>query len=384
MLLEYRITNFFGFKESTNVSFKLPTNCPKDISLGKDYTNILCVKGKNASGKTNLLKALSFLADFCIDSFSQKPDEEILLENFYDSKEDTEFFIEFKDGDTIFQYELILNKQNIVRETVYRKDQRRTKIIEREENKFTSVISELKNLKLMKLRQNVSFISTAKQYDLDNIQTVKSIYKFFDSFMSNVNHHGLNSKTPDVNLLCQLFYEEKTSRLFNFVKEIIISCDTGVKNIEIIKNESDSNEIKYIPQFIHEANGEDQRINYHAESSGTKSLFMQLARYKLILDNGGVLCLDEFDINLHPKILPLLIDLFLNPDKNTNDSQLIFTTHNSDIMDLLGRYRVYIVEKQFNESFAYRLDEIPGDILRNDRSISPIYNSGKIGGLPKI
>jgi len=384
MLLEYRVTNFFSFKETTNVSFKLPSNCPKDMSYGKTYSNILCVKGKNASGKTNLLKALSFLAEFCTDSFSKKPDEEILLDNFYDSEEDTEFFIEFMDDTVLFQYELILNKNNIVRETIYRKGQRKTKIIERKGNKLTSIISELKSLKLMKLRQNVSLISTAKQYDLGNIQSVKSIYTFFKSFMSNVNYHGLKSYVPDLNLLCQLFYEESDSRLFDFVKEIIISCDMGVKNIEIIKHESDLDEIRYVPLFTHEADGVEHKISYHTESSGTKSLFTQLARYKLILDTGGVLCLDEFDINLHPQILPLLIDLFLNPKKNYNDAQLIFTTHNSDIMDLLGKYRVYIVEKQSNESFAYRLDEIPGDILRNDRSISHVYNTGKIGGQPRL
>ncbi|PTT56329.1 abortive infection protein, partial [Aeromonas sp. HMWF014] len=69
---------------------------------------------------------------------------------------------------------------------------------------------------------------------------------------------------------------------------------------------------------------------------------------------------------------------------NTNQSQIIFTTHNSEIIDFLGRYRTYIVEKTENESFAYRLDEISGDILRNDRPILPIYNSGKIGGVPKL
>jgi hypothetical protein len=43
-----------------------------------------------------------------------------------------------------------------------------------------------------------------------------------------------------------------------------------------------------------------------------------------------------------------------------------------------------LVNKEDNESFAYRLDEIPGDILRNDRPILPAYNDGKIGGIPKL
>jgi AAA15 family ATPase/GTPase len=76
--------------------------------------------------------------------------------------------------------------------------------------------------------------------------------------------------------------------------------------------------------------------------------------------------------------------LFDDPEKNINNAQLIFTTHNTDIMDKLGKYRVVLVNKQDNESFLYRLDEIPGDILRNDRSIIPAYKAGKIGGKPRL
>jgi hypothetical protein len=53
-------------------------------------------------------------------------------------------------------------------------------------------------------------------------------------------------------------------------------------------------------------------------------------------------------------------------------------------MDYLGKYRVVFVNKEDNESFLYRLDELPGDLLRNDRSIEGVYNTGKIGGRPKL
>jgi hypothetical protein len=76
--------------------------------------------------------------------------------------------------------------------------------------------------------------------------------------------------------------------------------------------------------------------------------------------------------------------LFLDPETNPNNAQLLFTTHDSEILNGLGRYRTYLVNKVDNECFAYRLDEIPGDILRNDRPILPAYNEGKIGGIPKL
>ena len=94
--------------------------------------------------------------------------------------------------------------------------------------------------------------------------------------------------------------------------------------------------------------------------------------------------MDEFDINYHAFILPKLISLFENKDINKKTAQFIFTSHNTEIIDTLGKYRTYLVNKENNESYCYRLDEIQGDILRNDRLISPIYKEGKIGGVPKL
>jgi len=80
----------------------------------------------------------------------------------------------------------------------------------------------------------------------------------------------------------------------------------------------------------------------------------------------------------------MLLNLFEDKELNPNNAQLIFTTHDYDVMDRIGKYRIVLVNKSDNESFLYRLDEIPGDMIRNDRLISPIYNANKIGGKPKI
>ena len=63
MLLKYSTSNFYCFKEAIEISFELNDNCPKKISKGKPYSNIICVKGANGSGKTNALKALSTFTD---------------------------------------------------------------------------------------------------------------------------------------------------------------------------------------------------------------------------------------------------------------------------------------------------------------------------------
>lgn len=98
---------------------------------------------------------------------------------------------------------------------------------------------------------------------------------------------------------------------------------------------------------------------------------------------GGILILDELDINLHPDLIPILLNFFESEKLNPKNAQLIFTTHNNEIMDRLKKSRIILVNKEDNESYLYKLDET-GEILRNDRSISKIYNTGKLGGKPNI
>jgi AAA15 family ATPase/GTPase len=117
---------------------------------------------------------------------------------------------------------------------------------------------------------------------------------------------------------------------------------------------------------------------------GTKSLYNLLALYKLALDHGGLLLIDEFDINLHPDILPHLVKLFESQETNPKNAQLIFATQNSDILDYMTKHRTYLFNKVENESFCYRLDELDHNLVRSDRPISPLYRAGRIGGVPRI
>jgi AAA15 family ATPase/GTPase len=257
------------------------------------------------------------------------------------------------------------------------------KIIERILNKLTLVISEFEALNTMKLRSNVSFISSYKQYELDEMDSLSHVHTFFKNIVFNVGYSGLTDNLPDAINTSNVLY--KNPAMFEFTKNLIISCDTGVKDIDIkrSKDEATGKDI-YTPYFIHEADGQDHSLLYFQESSGTQSLYKQLGRYQDILQTGGLLCLDEFDINLHPHILPKLLELFEDKISNPNGAQLLFTSHNTEVMEYMGKYRVYLVEKEDNECFAYRLDEIPSDIIRNDRSILPLYNKGKLGGVPII
>lgn len=379
MLLGFGAKNFFCFKEGIEVSLRLKPNSPALRSNGFPYVDILCVKGANGSGKTNLLKIISFFNFFCCHSFEDKPENPIATETYFDSDEPSSFYIDFMIKKTQYRYELILNKKEVITEIIYRKKNRFITIIERKNRKIPNCIKEFDELKIIKLRTNASIISTAYQYEIDSFS---DIYNFFNKIISNVNLYGIYEKDFGLSYTSELYFKEK--KLFNFVKKVIVACDLGIHDIRIKKIKDDEDADIYFPIFFHKNQDSTNLLLFRNQSSGTKALYNQLWIYKTILEEGGVLILDEFDINLHPHILPVLLELFLNKKINKNNAQLLFTTHNTKIIDTLGKYKVFLINKDDNESYGYRLDEIPGEIIRNDRPISPVYNSGKIGGVPRL
>lgn len=381
MLLEYGVKNFLCFREGACASFRLDKNTPESISDGQGHAMLLCVKGANGSGKTHLLKGLAFIGSFASKSFSMDPDAEIPVDSHFNSDAPSEFFAEFVASDGItYLYELSVTKQCVRREALYKKIKRKTLLFERVLNKV-STIERLSDIEDIDYRDNASVISTLNQH---KNKELKPIYDFFGKFLFNVSQvgfiggwHGL-----DINGASKLFSENPES--LEFAIDFIKSCDIGIVNITIATEDGEDGKKKYFPIFHHSINDRILPIYPSTESSGTKYIFRMLLAYFHIIKNGGIIIADEFDLYLHPDILPKIIKLFTNKNINTSGGQIIFSTHNSDIIDICGKYRTILVNKEDNASYAYRLDELPGDILRNDRLISIPYKEGRIGGVPRI
>jgi len=375
MLIEFGGYNFFSFKEGFSVSLKHK----------KDISSVLAIKGANASGKTNVIKVLSFLHSFVTNSFTNlKPDDEIMIFSFFHNANPTSLYIIFKDKDVEYKYEVELTNTEIISEIIYRKYKRWTKIIERKKDKLIKVAEDFKDLKTISLtRVNASIISIAKQY---NIKAIEPLYILFKNIKTNVNVFGRTPNEdnfPHYKIVTKLYQENKS--LLKFVINILKKADTGIENITIkpITN-IETTKKEYIPLFEYKINDKIKTLTYYEQSNGVKSLYLQLGLYALALDVGMVLALDEFDIDLHPDLIPMLVDLFEDKKLNKHNAQFIFTTHHTSIMDKLGKYKIIIVNKEENESYLYRLDEIPGDLLRPDRPITPVYRANKIGGKPRI
>jgi len=388
MIKRFGFSNFYSFKEYSEVSFELDKNVPENISKGLSSGTVIGIKGSNGSGKTNVIKAVNFFFAFCLDKFSfygvdKKSKDSLPYKSFFGSKDVTEFDIEFDIDGISYIYELEIKKGKIVKETIIRNKKRDVVLIERDSNGSVECVKDFDELKNINLRDDQSIISIVDKFKFSkNMEELEVLNFEFVKLMSNVDFNGYYDFSLGVEGTTKQYKESE--ELFEFIKGIIKSADQGIKDIVIKDRLNEDGEKVYFPLFVHENDGEEFFMSFKDESSGTKELYKKMIVYHFVLDIGGVLAFDEFDVHLHANVLPMIVNLFLDFNINKKHAQFIFTAHNTEIIDTLGRYRSVLVNKEDNESYCYRLDEIKGGILRNGRPISPVYKEGKIGGVPPI
>lgn len=381
MLLGYGAKNCWCFKDWIDINLRLNGYVPKDVSDNKNYSLILGFEGANASGKTNALKVFVFIADFIKNSFIYTPESFILYDTFFNNNEPSEFYVEFTDSDELeYRYEAVLQKDHVIKEKLILIKSTVEEILLQRDNNKVSINHLYDNESKIILRNNASIISTLHQYA---IQEIESIYNFFNKHTINVTYTGLRYEIRrDVPAISEVYF--RNPEALNFTKQLIKKFDTGISDIIISFREDEKDKKIYFPIFFHDVDNSNSKLGIDSESTGTRALYINLLYYYENLKSGGVLILDEFDINLHPDILPHLINLFIKRDSNPNNAQMIFTSLNPDVLDILGKYRTYLFEKENGESFCYRLDEPETNILRNDRSVSAPYKKHLLGGYPKI
>lgn len=381
MLLGYGAKNCWCFKDWLDINLRLNGYVPKEVSDNRDYSLILGFEGANASGKTSALKVFAFIADFIKNSFIYTPESLILYDSFFNNNEPSEFYVEFTDSDELeYRYEAILQKDHVIKETLFLIRSTVEELLLQRDNNEVSINHLYDNDSKIILRNNASIISTLHQYA---IQEIEPVFHFFNKHTINVTYTGLRYEIRrDVPAISEVYFHNPEA--LNFSKGLIKKFDTGISDITISFREDEKNKKIYFPIFHHDAEEQNIKLGIDSESTGTRALYINLLYYYENLKSGGVLILDEFDINLHPDILPHLINLFTNHETNPNNAQMIFTSLNPDVLDILGKYRTYLFEKENGESFAYRLDEPDTNILRNDRSVSAPYKRHLLGGYPKI
>ncbi len=183
--------------------------------------------------------------------------------------------------------------------------------------------------------------------------------------------------------------EKVRKNLVSFINSFDDSIiDIEVEKISVIE-ESDSNNYRVFT--VHKSDKETSiaRISMNEESSGTKKMFSLYQTLLDVLEKGTVFFADELDIKLHPLLMRNILLTFTDKEKNPNNAQLIFTTHNTIYMDmnLLRRDEIWFVEKDNGVSNLYSLDDITnekGEKVRKDSNYEKHYLLGNYGAIPNL
>ena len=134
---------------------------------------------------------------------------------------------------------------------------------------------------------------------------------------------------------------------------------------------------------VHEIHGHKYEFDISEESLGTQVIFSFIPVLKDVLDNGKVLIYDEFDKSLHPFIVKYLVEIFNNPEVNKNGAQLIFNTHDTNLLNLeiLRRDQIWFAEKNPDDgsSAIYPLDDFS---VRKLENVEKGYLLGRYGAIP--
>ncbi|WP_204105768.1 MULTISPECIES: ATP-binding protein [Spirulina sp. CCY15215] len=424
MLIEFQVGNFLSFKKVVTFSMVASEIKSKDSDI--DENNVFSVEedlsllktaviyGANASGKSNLAKAFSFMQNFVINSSKEMQiTDEIDVEPFRLSTETEQkasfFQARFCLDKKVYRYGFKVSQKKIIKEWLYYTPNiQEYRLFERSRNGFKispKFFKEGINLD-DKTKPNSLFLSVSSQF---NGKVSTQIIRWFANCRTIFGAGKYDNLYKQFTLrACE--YPPRRKEIIELIKNL----DLSIQDIEITKEEispknlfgsrenlvqslfSKSLHNEFLIQTSHKKYDKNNEIVglekfdlEKNESEGTKKLFYFSALILNALRNRQILIVDELDARLHPIITHKLIQLFNSNDYNPKSAQLIFTTHDINLLnpDLFGsrlfrRDQIWFTEKNtIGATDLYSLVEYD---ISEDRDFESDYIRGRYGAIPLI
>jgi len=418
MLIEFSVSNFLSFKDRNTLDLTATSIKEYEdsnlFSLERyDLLKGAIIYGANSSGKSNFIKAMSTMKRIIFESFEQSSTSELDITPFLLSTETentpTLFEVVFVIDEVRYRYGFEVSNTKVEAEWLFEATKKLEKPLFLREADGIEVMKSFPEGKALesRTRHNALFLSVVDQF---NGETAKKIMHWFSNFntISGLSHEGYKSIT-----FTMLENPVTSPVLKKFYKEL----DLGFEDISISQKPFDPKELPadmpetLIKQLITDLEGAirmdiktvhskyDEAYNKVAEiefdlraqeSSGTNKLFNISGPVFDVLHDGGILIVDELDASLHPLLTLAVTKLFNSKELNPKNAQLIFATHDTNLLNY-GHYRrdqIYFVEKnQYGASEIYSLVEYKeegGKTIRKDRSYEKDYIEGRYGAIPII
>lgn len=416
MLLRFRFSNYRSFRSEQEFSMiagplkEHDENLVKNAAIPESVLTAAAVYGANASGKTNLLRALHFMATAVKDSHTRwQPDEQIPRQQFAflerEKDRPSAFTIDLIVDGVRYQYGFTVSDAAVLKEWLYAypKGKRQSWFNRTVGTPMTfseKMPGENRTIEAL-MRPNSLFLSTAAQ---NNHPALTPIYRWFSQSVTFVFEKKSPSSQGSVELradplseLCaDPLYRESMARMLAF-------ADLGVSDLRLgkqvvpeplkrimsqgMKPKDLENVIKGIESvkqvhLVHRAGDGSMPFQPDQESHGTIAYLALLGPILSGLQNGGVVCVDELDASLHPLLATRLIRLFSDRSMNPKGAQLIFNTHDTNLLNrgILRRDQIWFAEKeQDGSSQIYPLTDFQP---RKDENLANGYLQGRYGAIP--
>ncbi|UCH96308.1 MAG: ATP-binding protein [Candidatus Aminicenantes bacterium] len=423
MIVDFTVKNFRSIKEQQTFSMlastikdELPGNVfqtggEKKLTLLK--TSV--IYGPNASGKSNLIMALKFLASFVVHSTDLKVEQDIPYYDPYKFDKSnlsgtTELEIEFIGNDKIrYRYMISFNRKEIQREElVFYPKKQESCLFLRERGKpikFGSQLIGKKKSIESELLPNQLFLSKAAN---SNHLQLKDIYLYF---LKNLQFHMADDSRAGKKLPSTLQLVEQNTQLKKKLIDFLVAVDTGIHSIGVRKKEdgfADRNKYpgriaqspgmttfttsSFTPVIYHKVYDKDREIGAAAldldeESNGTIKMYHLAVKIIEVLEEGHTLIIDELDTSIHPLVSEYILELFNDPGKNPNNGQLIAAAHDVSLLDsrMLRRDQIWFTAKNsYGATEVFSLDEFDKNEVRKNTAFDKWYLHGRFGALPMI
>lgn len=412
MLLDIEIKNLKSFKNQTIFSMeaenKIEDRNSFEVEVGKEKFELLktaVLFGGNASGKSNFTSVLSIFRYYLFNKGIEKYNKE----GFRFGEEDKSSTIKVRNvvDDKIYEYilEINFNTKKIIKEKLYITALERKLVFERENNKIVKYDKET----FSEYEITIGFINETLT---DSDSVISRIIEWrvpeeIEKYIFYIDKIKINNYSDD---LGKYIYENKNNKklVIEFLKKIgIIVNDIEVyreKNEFFLKNIRESKEFQILSEkeqekllsqiayiyrihFVYEDNQKQKyKLEYYEQSAGTQKILSMFFPIYNLLNNGGVMIIDELDITLHYSLIKEIIKMFNSVEYNRKNAQLIFTTHNLLLLDfnLFREDQIWFLENNdvSTGTELYSLSDIEG--YEKNKYLLRDYLNGNFGGIPKL
>ena len=418
MLLRFRCKNFRSIREEQELSLiatKTRSDERNEVLLAtplKDVQALRCaaIYGANASGKSNVLRAMRVFSRMVSNSQNQwNPTGPIPTWNPFvldevSSKGETEFQIDFVIDERVYNYGFRFNATAFLEEWLTDITGKARKLFRRKTEgstvsvmfpgrNLTATEEDTKHLELIRLqtRPNSLFLSAAAQ---GNHSLLSGIFKWIVERFHQISPHAPSYP--------RLYTAEACSKseIKRRVLTVLKFADFGIVDFSVAETEAPFESALHVfaramnvkvdlPNLLHDikmthrgAEGKLYPLEFDEESDGTRAYFSMLGPILDVLEKGTVVLIDELESSLHPHLAKQIVRIFNDPALNPKGAQLIFATHDTNLLDLelLRRDQIWFTEK--NEHGATVLIPLSDFKPRKDQNIASAYLHGRFGAIP--